>query len=488
MKKISVFSYSLFLCAVTFTGASRGAVPDTGQSICYDNETVIACPQPGQPYYGQDATYAVHPHAYTKLDAGGNQLDAAFPTWAMVRDEVTGLVWEHKNGAGDIGAQDYANPHDADNTYTWYDDNATTNGGNAGTEGADNDTKDFLAQLNTAAFGTFTDWRLPTKRELSELIDADFSSTMLDPDFFSGVKSDFYWSSTVWPVPSSAWVLTYLDGESGVSAKSYPNFALAVRGPKPGTAFTDNGNGTVSDTAAGLMWQQESVPNLNWKEALAYCEGLELAGFADWRLPDRNELLSLADYTRSNPAIQTAFFPDTSSLLYWTSTTQLPDPKYAFIVAFEYGSTYGALKSTRPYVRAVRTIGGTPATTTTTTAAATTTTVPVTTTAPATTTTAAPDTTTTVSPSTTTTVEPVTTTTTTAPAGPCPAAQVLGVSSPQLESLRAFRDGTLAQSALGRRLTALYYRNAGAVNAALDRSPWLRALARRALAAIAAAY
>ncbi len=111
--------------------------------------------------------------------------------------------------------------------------------------------------------------------------------------------------------------------------------------------------------------------------------------------------------------------------------------------------------------------------------------VTTTTTTPPTTTTVAPTTTTTVEPSTTTTVEMETTTTTSVKAGPCPATQVLGAGNPQLDDMRAFRDSALAQSALGRKVTSIYYRKAGSINAALEERPMLRALARRAFEIIA---
>ena len=86
--------------------------------------------------------------------------------------------------------------------------------------------------------------------------------------------------------------------------------------------------------------------------------------------------------------------------------------------------------------------------------------------------------------STTTTSTPSGTTTTTI-AVPCPAEYVLGQDHPGIESLRAFRDGPLAQSAVGRRLAQIYYNNADSINAALDRSPALRAAARKFFEAVA---
>jgi hypothetical protein len=62
---------------------------------------------------------------------------------------------------------------------------------------------------------------------------------------------------------------------------------------------------------------------------------------------------------------------------------------------------------------------------------------------------------------------------------------VLGAGNPVLENLRFFRDSTLAQSAVGRRLIQIYYNNADSINAALERSPVLQAIARRVLEEIA---
>ncbi len=75
----------------------------------------------------------------------------------------------------------------------------------------------------------------------------------------------------------------------------------------------------------------------------------------------------------------------------------------------------------------------------------------------------------------------------TAPAGgrPCPAKIALGNDNPNLEKLRAFRDGPLAQSAAGRRIIDIYYNNADSINAALDRSPALRAITRNFFEAVA---
>ncbi|MCX5899420.1 MAG: FG-GAP-like repeat-containing protein, partial [Proteobacteria bacterium] len=67
----------------------------------------------------------------------------------------------------------------------------------------------------------------------------------------------------------------------------------------------------------------------------------------------------------------------------------------------------------------------------------------------------------------------------------CPVKKVLGADNPKLANLRDFRDSSLAQSALGRKVIQIYYSNAAGINAALESSPALRAVVRSVLEVIA---
>jgi hypothetical protein len=93
-------------------------------------------------------------------------------------------------------------------------------------------------------------------------------------------------------------------------------------------------------------------------------------------------------------------------------------------------------------------------------------------------------TTTTTVPTTTTSIILSTTTTTTS-GKKCPISQTLGDDDPNLANLRNFRDSKLAQSAIGRKIISIYYKNADSINNALERSPALKAFTRRMLEVIA---
>jgi hypothetical protein len=204
-------------------------VPDTGQTKCYDNEKEIPCPQPGEAFYGQDGNYTINPPSYTKLDANGNDLAVSASSWVMVRDNVTGLIWEVKRNKDWV--QNYDDPHDADNTYTWYDSNPATNGGDAGTPGDGTDTEDFIAALNAANFGGFSDWRLPTIKEMDFIVNLGRYNPSIDTAYFPNTQATGYWSSTAVAFDIvCAWHLDFFEGSSGPNYKSGPWYVRAVRG------------------------------------------------------------------------------------------------------------------------------------------------------------------------------------------------------------------------------------------------------------------
>ena len=180
----------------------------------------------GESFYGQDAQHHGPPRSYTKLDGTGNDLSDAAEAWTMVRDNVTGLTWEVKTDDGGI--------HDRDNTYSWCDTNGTSNGGYAGTCGAGTDTEDFIASLNVANYGGYSDWRLPTVQELVSLVDASipYPGPTINTDFFPGTQSSSYWSSTTLAYYNEdAWYVDfghgYVHPEPGKPSHCY---ARAVRG------------------------------------------------------------------------------------------------------------------------------------------------------------------------------------------------------------------------------------------------------------------
>ncbi len=189
----------------------------------------------------------------------------------------------------------------------------------------------------------------------------------------------------------------------------------AVRAGQCGSLgnYIDNGDGTITDTGTGLMWQKDTAPGrYTWQEALSYCETSTLAGYNDWRLPNRNELQSIVDYGSNNPSINTTYFSGTEPSSYWSSTTYAINPISAWSVSFDDGNISHFFKPSHLCVRAVRAgeCGS-------------------------------------LVPSTTTTMR----------AQPCPTEQIYGEHSAQTELLRYLRDNVLSTTPEGRELISLYY-------------------------------
>lgn len=89
-------------------------------------------------------------------------------------------------------------------------------------------------------------------------------------------------------------------------------------------------------------------------KAIAKLNEQAFQGHTDWRLPEIHELLSLVDYIRADPAIDTERFPDTESAWYWTATPYAGVSGAAWVVNFLNGSAYWCDRNLDAFVRAVR--------------------------------------------------------------------------------------------------------------------------------------
>jgi hypothetical protein len=335
---VRLFACWPLLAIAAAPGLAQYTVVDTGQTTCYDAAGVEgACPAAGEPLAGQDAQHVGHAPSY-RVAADG----------LTVLDQHTGLTWQRSpdtDGDGDIDAAD---------KLSWVE------------------LQEYPATLNGAAFGGYDDWRIATIKELYSLIDfrgddpsgcpsADDCPDIqpfIDTTFFEFAYGDTaagerlidaqYWSgteyvSTVFNGDAAVFGVNFADGR----IKGYPRdegpggtqrqFVRLVRGnPAYGVNdFVANGDGTVTDLATGLVWQQEDDGVArDWAEALSHAEQLTLAGCTDWRLPDAKELQSIVDYARSpdttgsaaiDPLFGAPLVPvengQTNYPFYWTSTT-----------------------------------------------------------------------------------------------------------------------------------------------------------------------
>ena len=96
-------------------------------------------------------------------------------------------------------------------------------------------------------------------------------------------------------------------------------------------AYTDHGNGTVSDQVTGLMWQQSDGGEMTFSNAVTYCANLALGGYGDWQLPSSAALFSLVDLDH-NPALNTTTFTNSGAEYWWSANEAVGDATKAWVV------------------------------------------------------------------------------------------------------------------------------------------------------------
>lgn len=113
-------------------------------------------------------------------------------------------------------------------------------------------------------------------------------------------------------------------------------------------------NSTTTVISAPTASQLNDVYNTqNYKNAV---NAVRACGFSDWRLPSKDELLSIVDRTRpaGEPTINATWFPVSSNRLYWSSTPGASDYQ-AWYVYFTDGSANYHSRTLQPiFVRLVR--------------------------------------------------------------------------------------------------------------------------------------
>lgn len=260
----------------------------------------------------------------------------------VIFDKNTGLYWEYKTemeGSVNCGT----------NRYTFQE---------AGDV--------HVRELNDAAFGGYQDWRLPNKDELRSIFDYGREESVIDAIFGCCPVGD-YWTGNVYKMQTCfSWALFSGFGSGIAKRASGKNYVLAVRGGRDrrfgepdDRRFRDNGDGTVTDEATGLMWQKETNHRMAPKEAEIYISQMELGGYRDWRLPNIKELNTILnlDVDKDNWFFDVFPVPENEAMLHY-SACSLFERHYAWVTNFTYGydGYYGG-RDTPLLSRAVRYAG-----------------------------------------------------------------------------------------------------------------------------------
>ena len=319
--------------------------PDAGLIKCYDRAGLEIDPAPDDELYGQNGCFVINPMSFTKLAKGAKTIDDA-AGWdeglRMVADNNTGLIWEVKSPKkGDVNF--------CDDQYSWTDAQEV-----------------YIKKLNKQKYGGFSDWRLPNKDELRSIVDYSKTGPAIDTWYFPNTKSDLYWTSVPYKMQKPfIWGIFFGLGSGICYTPSSERYVRAVRGGSnklfglpDNSRFTDNGDGTITDSVTGLMWQKAENERMDWYAALKACKEMRLAGHSDWRLPNLKELNSILnlDYTGGWWYFKD-FFPAEGlkpPLLHYFSSTPY-EGIYVWVTNFCFGyDGYYASKSAKLLFRAVR--------------------------------------------------------------------------------------------------------------------------------------
>ncbi len=182
-------------------------------------------------------------------------------------------------------------------------------------------------------------WRLPTMVELYSLVDFTKLDPRLDNAVFPDTPDAAFWTSSA--RAGEAWYVSNFEAyASGDVPASVPYRVRCVRSaalrcypvPRFITSAID-----VVDGKTGLLWTRgmAMAERRTWAEAKAYCATL---GF---RLPSVKELVTIIDFTKSAPAIDTAVFLGPYAEDFWTSSEVAGQPSSAWVVRFRGGDLGG---------------------------------------------------------------------------------------------------------------------------------------------------
>jgi len=284
------------LGAAPTPSAKRSAAPKKAAAAGCPRDSGLAQIWASWPMPNPEGTALPNPASYTDLGDG------------TVRDEVTCLIWQRQPAAGG---------------YTW------------------SAARSYCASLELAGGG----WHLPSRVELTSLVDTTRSGPAINTTAFPGTPVAFFWTSSPWTVshsPAYSWIINFFEGLASNAADQAGEFRVrCVRSPGgSGEPAYDIAEGEVGDSHTGLSWQRASSPaTMSAAAATDYCADLDLGGHA-WRLPSVQELATLVDETRVAPAINLTAFPDTAkSTWYWSASTAAPDTTKRWGLNYDDGFT-----------------------------------------------------------------------------------------------------------------------------------------------------
>lgn len=163
-------------------------------------------------------------------------------------------------------------------------------------------------------------------------------------------------------LPKTGQIIEYQAGDDGTYEAGWWLRRLNANNRTRWIARTIGGDDIVLDRATGLMWAADGNAAganngavITWANAIVYANGLNFAGFTDWRVPNGLELASLIHFAIAPPCINQAFFPNTKENYYHSSTTRNSLTTMDVIINYAAPVRLSTdLKTVERYIRCVR--------------------------------------------------------------------------------------------------------------------------------------
>lgn len=157
------------------------------------------------------------------------------------------------------------------------------------------------------------------------------------------------YDSVICPVEKTGQTNSTYSGDDGdlQSGTEWPNPRF--------TSITNGSEITVIDNLTGLEWIQapQSLSSnssaMAWNGAIDFCNALSFAGYDDWRLPSRKELISLVDYGQYSPALPTGHPFSGTGRRYWSGTSYAYNSFLAWCVFMQVGNVEAYSKTLSSY-------------------------------------------------------------------------------------------------------------------------------------------
>ncbi len=89
--------------------------------------------------------------------------------------------------------------------------------------------EDAVTFAESSSYANYSDWRLPNVKELRSISEDEYTGPSVNPNFFSFISSNYYWSSSTESNNGSGWVASFDDGRVGSETKTLEHGVLLVR-------------------------------------------------------------------------------------------------------------------------------------------------------------------------------------------------------------------------------------------------------------------